>query len=63
MLATGFSKYILCFRLSGSKYLTNQGIEHDSDWGLWPNVLALAVITVVIMIFAYIQLRQMKKLK
>jgi len=51
------------FRLNGSKYLTDQGIEHDGEWGLWPNILALGIITVVVMIFAYLQLRQMKKLK
>ena len=51
------------FRLTGSKYLTDQGIEHDTAWGLWPNILALAVVTVVVMIFAYLQLRLMKKLK
>jgi len=50
-------------RLSGSKYLTDQGIEFDTDWGLWPNILALAIITIVVMIFAYLQLRLMKKLK
>ena len=51
------------YRLNGSKYLTDQGIEYDTDWGLWPNILALGVITVIIMIFAYVQLRMMKKLK
>lgn len=51
------------FRLSGSEYLADQGIEHDTDWGLWPNILALGVITVIVLIFAYLQLRRMKKLK
>jgi len=51
------------FRLNGSKYLTDQGIEYDTDWGLWPNIFALGVITMVLMVFAYIQLRLMKKLK
>jgi len=55
--------HVFVFRLSGSKYLTDQGIEHDGEWGLWPNILALGIVTVVVMIFAYLQLRQMKKLK
>jgi len=50
-------------RLSGSKYLRDQGIEFDTDWGLWPNILALGIIAIIVMIFAYLQLRLMKKLK
>jgi len=53
----------IVFRLAGSQYLTEQGIEHDTDWGLWPNILALGAVTLVVMIFAYLQLRLMKKLK
>ena len=59
--ASNYVRFV--FRLSGSKFLTDQGIEYESDWGLWPNILALGVIAVIIMIIAYVQLRLMKKLK
>jgi len=58
-----YREYYSVFRLNGSKYLTDQGIEHDTDWGLWPNILALGTVTFVVIIFAYLQLRFMKKLK
>jgi len=43
--------------------MERQGIEYNSDWELWVNIVALAAFTVGFMIIAYIQLRRAKKLK
>ena len=48
-----------CLRF-GDQYLKLQGIKVDD---LWYNELALAVMTVIIMGFAYIALRLIKKEK
>ncbi|KAK2560544.1 Broad substrate specificity ATP-binding cassette transporter ABCG2, partial [Acropora cervicornis] len=54
-------KYISIFRLRfGDQYLKLQGVKVDD---LWYNELALAVMTVIIMGFAYIALRLIKKEK
>ncbi|XP_069834367.1 broad substrate specificity ATP-binding cassette transporter ABCG2 isoform X2 [Dendropsophus ebraccatus] len=46
---------------SGDGYLTNQGIEYTA-WGLWQNHLALAIMTLIFLIIAYLKLYFMKKL-
>jgi len=48
---------------TGSEYLTEQGIAHETGWDLWRNIVALAVIFIGLLIVAYIQLRRIKKLK
>ncbi|XP_072050764.1 broad substrate specificity ATP-binding cassette transporter ABCG2-like isoform X2 [Amphiura filiformis] len=48
--------------LDGNDYLESQGIG-TTDWDLWQNQVALAVITVFLMFLTYVQLRRMPKLK
>ncbi|NXE77181.1 ABCG2 protein, partial [Cochlearius cochlearius] len=45
---------------TGDEYLKNQGID-ASSWGLWQNHLALACMTVIFLIIAYLKLHFMKK--
>ncbi|NXW54036.1 ABCG2 protein, partial [Eurystomus gularis] len=45
---------------TGDKYLEKQGID-VSSWGLWQNHLALACMTVIFLIIAYLKLHFMKK--
>ncbi|NWX13832.1 ABCG2 protein, partial [Aegotheles bennettii] len=45
---------------TGEDYLKNQGID-ASSWGLWQNHLALACMTVIFLIIAYVRLHFMKK--
>lgn len=49
--------------ISGSSYLTQQGIAHDTAWDLWQNIMALGIMAIGFLFIAYIQLRRMKKLK
>ena len=49
--------------VTGSQYLTEQGIAHDTAWDLWQNIMALGIIAVGLLFIAYIQLRRIKKLK
>jgi ATP-binding cassette, subfamily G (WHITE), member 2 len=48
---------------AGINYLDKQGIPHETAWDLWQNVMALGLITIGIMLLAYIQLRRIPKLK
>ncbi|XP_061406640.1 broad substrate specificity ATP-binding cassette transporter ABCG2-like [Lethenteron reissneri] len=48
--------------MSGSKFLEQQGIDY-SLWGFWQNQLALAVMTVVFMILAYVQMLRINRWK
>lgn len=48
--------------LSGDKFLELQGID-SSTWGLWQNEMALAIIALGFMTFAYIKLRTTQMLK
>ncbi|NXW31305.1 ABCG2 protein, partial [Phaetusa simplex] len=45
---------------TGDEYLKRQGIDATS-WGLWQNHLALACMTVIFIIIAYLKLHFMKK--
>ncbi|NXJ69342.1 ABCG2 protein, partial [Rostratula benghalensis] len=45
---------------TGDEYLKKQGID-ASSWGLWQNHLALACMTVIFLIIAYLKLHFMKK--
>ena len=56
-----FSSFIFN-SIDGNEYLEGQGID-SSDWGLWQNQMALAIITVFFMFLTYVQLRRMPKLK
>ncbi|XP_009865267.1 PREDICTED: ATP-binding cassette sub-family G member 2 isoform X2 [Apaloderma vittatum] len=59
-----FSKFInvsvFIHRCTGDGYLKEQGID-ASTWGLWQNHVALACMTVIFLIIAYLKLRFMKK--
>ncbi|XP_042324674.1 broad substrate specificity ATP-binding cassette transporter ABCG2-like [Sceloporus undulatus] len=46
---------------TGDQYLKNQGID-ATPWGLWQNHVALACMTVIFLIIAYLKLVFMKKL-
>ncbi|XP_053317585.1 broad substrate specificity ATP-binding cassette transporter ABCG2 isoform X2 [Spea bombifrons] len=46
---------------TGEEYLYQQGIDY-SAWGLWQNNLALACMTIIFLIIAYLKLYFMKKL-
>ncbi|KAL8206727.1 UNVERIFIED_CONTAM: hypothetical protein K2H54_021645 [Gekko kuhli] len=45
---------------TGEQYLESQGIDATS-WGLWQNHLALACMTIIFLIIAYLKLHFMKK--
>lgn len=48
---------------AGTAYLEKQGIKYETPWDLWQNIMALGIITIGIMLLAYIQLRRIPKLK
>lgn len=48
---------------AGIEYLEKQGINYETAWDLWQNIMALGIITIGIMFLAYIQLRRIPKLK
>ncbi|XP_015340028.1 broad substrate specificity ATP-binding cassette transporter ABCG2-like [Marmota marmota marmota] len=45
---------------TGEEYLTNQGIDL-SPWGLWQNHVALACMTIIFLMIAYLKLLLLKK--
>ncbi len=47
----------------GSDILTELEIEHSTSWDLWKNFVALALITIGLLILTYVQLRRIKKTK
>ncbi|MGH0132134.1 UNVERIFIED_CONTAM: hypothetical protein FKN15_049995 [Acipenser sinensis] len=51
------SPFVLC---TGEQFLQRQGIE-ATEWGLWENHLALAIMTLIFLAIAYLKLRFMKK--
>jgi len=48
---------------TGSQHLEEQGIDHDTEWDFWKNILAVGMIVVGLLCISYIQLRRIKKLK
>ncbi|XP_055898082.1 broad substrate specificity ATP-binding cassette transporter ABCG2-like isoform X2 [Biomphalaria glabrata] len=46
---------------SGNAYLEDQDINYADPWDLWQNFVALLLYTVCLLLFAYLQLRIMKK--
>jgi len=48
---------------TGLQHLAEQGIEYETLWDLWSNIMALGVIAVGLLVIAYIQLRRIKKRK
>jgi hypothetical protein len=48
---------------TGNDFLTRQGIDHETDWDLWRNIMAIGIIAIGMECLAYVQLRRMKKLK
>ena len=53
---------ILCCSIRGELFLQGQGIDY-SHWGFWQNQVALAGISLVCLVLAYIQLRRIKRWK
>ncbi|NXB64304.1 ABCG2 protein, partial [Struthidea cinerea] len=50
----------ICRPCTGEEYLRSQGID-ASSWGLWQNHLALACMSIIFLIIAYLKLHFMKK--
>ncbi|NXJ20025.1 ABCG2 protein, partial [Dicrurus megarhynchus] len=50
----------ICRPCTGEEYLKSQGID-PSPWGLWQNHLALACMSIIFLIIAYLKLHFMKK--
>ncbi|NWT87385.1 ABCG2 protein, partial [Lanius ludovicianus] len=50
----------ICRACTGEEYLKSQGID-ASPWGLWQNHLALACMSIIFLIIAYLKLHFMKK--
>ncbi|XP_014667021.1 PREDICTED: ATP-binding cassette sub-family G member 2-like [Priapulus caudatus] len=48
---------------NGSDYLTLNGMQFDSEWDLWRNMVALTGLGLGFMTLSYLQLFRMKKLK
>lgn len=48
---------------TGNEYLESQNIAYETDWDLWVNYVALAVMSVGFLILAYLRLLFMNKLK
>lgn len=55
-----FSFHNFSLRCTGEQYLDYLGIEYTA-WGLWENHVALAVMTLIFFIIAYLKLRYIKK--
>ncbi|CAM4828071.1 unnamed protein product [Rotaria magnacalcarata] len=49
--------------LSGPQVLINVGLDYTTNWDLWKNFLGLSIMTVGLLLLAYIQLRRIKKTK
>ena len=47
----------------GEDYLDLQEIAYDSAWDLWQNIMALGIMTVAFLTFAYVQLRRVNMYK
>ncbi|XP_028973799.2 broad substrate specificity ATP-binding cassette transporter ABCG2 [Esox lucius] len=45
---------------TGENLLTNQGVDY-STWGLWQNHVAMGVMTIILLVIAYLKLRYIKK--
>ena len=52
-----------CFVWQNQKRFRVSDRAHETEWDLWKNIMALAIIAVGLLIIAYIQLRRIKKLK
>ena len=49
--------------VTGNSYLASQGINYETAWDLWVNMMALDISAVALMMLTYIQLRRINKLK
>ncbi|XP_061166082.1 broad substrate specificity ATP-binding cassette transporter ABCG2-like [Saccostrea echinata] len=47
----------------GNEYLSEQGIEYQTDFDLWQNIMALLVFSAFFLILTYVRLATMNKLK
>ncbi|CAF3424351.1 unnamed protein product [Rotaria sp. Silwood1] len=49
--------------LRGEQILIERNIPHDTDWDMWKNLLAIAIMALVFFLISYIQLLRIKKVK
>jgi hypothetical protein len=49
--------------MTGEQVLDNLDLPHANSWDLWKNFVALAIMTVIFFILAYVQLVRIKKRK
>ena len=47
----------------GNFYLSEQGIEYETDFDLWQNIMALLIFAVFFLVLSYIRLVTMNKLR
>ncbi|XP_062586203.1 broad substrate specificity ATP-binding cassette transporter ABCG2-like isoform X2 [Saccostrea cucullata] len=47
----------------GNEYLSEQGIEYETDFDLWQNIMAMLVFSAFFLILTYVRLATMNKLK
>ena len=47
----------------GNAYLSEQGIEYETNFDLWQNIMALHIFAVFFLILTYIRLSTMNKLR
>ena len=47
----------------GNVYLSEQGIEYETDFDLWQNIMALLIFAAFFLILTYIRLLTMNKLR
>ena len=55
--------WTMFYSAEGNEYLREQGIEYETDFDLWQNIMALLLFALFFLFMAYVQLRRMKKLK
>jgi ATP-binding cassette subfamily G (WHITE) protein 2 len=49
--------------MTGKDVLEQKKIDYKTDWDMWKNFLAIAIMTLAFFILAFIQLLRMKKTK
>lgn len=49
--------------ISGSDYLKDQGIDYDTTWDLWRNLVALGSISLIFLLATFLRLLRIGHLK
>ena len=47
--------------LTGEQVLVHRNIQHDTNWDVWQNLLAILIMAFVFFLLAFIQLLRIKK--